>query len=164
MGQYFLIVNKTKKQYLYPHAFNDGLKAWELVASGNMLKALGYLLVKSDGSGGGDLRENPLVGYWAGDEIIITGDYDSSKLYQEAHDTYTDLSTTVLAAMTKKDRQGIDEGIFDPEQIKEQAEWLKDYRKTHKPIPFDKLSTDGRKAVTPADDEFILAPDDLEIV
>lgn len=145
MGQYYLIVNKTKKQFLYPHVFDDGLKAWEIVAGGHTLKALGYLLVKSDGGGGGDLKENDLVGYWAGDEIVITGDYDSSKLYDEAQESYTDISTTVLAAMVK------DEGIYEPEEITAMKEksWMKEYRREHKPIPFSKLSTEGRAKVNP---------------
>jgi len=137
MGQYYLIANKTKKQYLYPHVFNDGLKAWEIVANGETLKALGYLLIKSDcGDGGGDLKENPLVGYWAGDEIIIIGDYDSSKLYDEVSDTYTDISLTVISAMEKED-------VFDKSETNHFLSYRKDYVKEHPIIPFDKLSKTG---------------------
>jgi hypothetical protein len=34
MGQYYLIVNLDKKQYLHPHRFGDGLKLLEFGASG----------------------------------------------------------------------------------------------------------------------------------
>lgn len=160
MGQYYLLVNKTKKQYLDPHAFNDGLKAWEIVANGTMLKALGYLLVKSDGGGIGDLMENQLVGYWAGDEILLVGDYDSSKLYGEASENYTDISLTVLEAMQKE------QGIFDEGQFTNNgySSYMGYYIKQHPAIPFDKLSTDGRKA-TPAIEpvQIIIDPDELEI-
>lgn len=140
MGQYFLTVNKTKKQYLCPHAFQDGAKAWEIVANGGMLKGLGYLLTTSDGGGGGDLKQNPFVGYWAGDEIILVGDYDSSKLYGEAADTYTDISSSVITAMLKEDGG---ECIFHPEIIKDMKERMK--KKGYKPIPFEELSTTKRE-------------------
>lgn len=160
MGQYYSLVNKTKKQYLYSHVFNDGLKAWEIVANGRMLKALGYLLVKSDGGGGGDLQENPLVGYWAGDEILLIGDYDSSKLYQEADETYTDISTTVLSAMQNES------GIFDEgEDVGGRRSYMGTYIKEHPAIPFDKLSTTGRKSnpvIEPL--QSFTPPDELEIL
>ena len=158
MGQYYLLVNVTKKQFLYPHVFDDGLKAWEIVANGNMLKALGYLLVKSDGGGGGDLKPDSLVGYWAGDEILLTGDYDSSKLYDEALNTYTDISTTIQKAMEK-------EGVF-PDNDNWFSKGNKDYFKQNPVIPFDKLSQEGRKPepVKIPEYESIFDPDALEIL
>ena len=98
-----------------------------------VLKGLGYLLIKSDEGGGGDLKENPFVGYWAGDEIIIVGDYDGSNLYGEASDTYTDISSSVIAALLGE-RDG--EFIFDPEIIKT----LKGKLKANPPIPFEQLN------------------------
>lgn len=133
MGQYYLVVNKTKKQYLDPHAFHDGAKAIEIIMNAGILKGLGYLLVTSDGSGGGDLKENPLVGYWAGDEIIIVGDYDSSVLYQDADDTYTNISSSVIAALLGESG-GLH--IFNPEVIK----MLQGTIKEKPPVPFDELT------------------------
>jgi len=61
MGQYFIIVNETKKEYLHPHKFDDGLKLLEFgLSSYGTLFALALLLrqgVGEDGdfsSGGGD--------------------------------------------------------------------------------------------------------------
>jgi len=77
MGQYYLIVNLDKQEYLYPHTFNDGSKLMEFGQSaGGILLALTVLLSDGNGRGGGDIEsENPLVGSWAGDRIVITGDY-----------------------------------------------------------------------------------------
>lgn len=98
MGQYFLVVNKTKKQYLDPHRFHDGLKAREFGSGRRTLSALHALLTKSDGSGGGDYKPDPtgLVGSWGGDRIIIVGDYDSSKLYRKARDSYEEISGNLI--------------------------------------------------------------------
>jgi len=77
VGQYYQIVNTKKRQYLAAHAFGDGPKLMEFGASGSgTMMALAVLLADGNGRGGGDLRsESPLVGSWAGDPIIITGDY-----------------------------------------------------------------------------------------
>jgi hypothetical protein len=105
MGQYFLIINMDKKQYLHAHKFKDGLKAWEIAAGGQMLKGLSLLLTKSDGGGGGDFQEDPtgIVGSWAGDRIWIVGDYDSSKLYDTARQGYENISEKVIPILKKED-------------------------------------------------------------
>ena len=101
MGQYYLIINKTKKQYLNPHRFGDGLKLLEFGPSGRgTMYALALLLRQSDEGGGGDYPgENPVVGSWAGDEIAIVGDYDSSRLFQTADEEYEEMSAKVWPAM-----------------------------------------------------------------
>jgi hypothetical protein len=48
-----------------------------------------WLLRRSDGDGGGDNSTDErsrymTLGRWAGDRLVLIGDYDSSKLYQEA--------------------------------------------------------------------------------
>lgn len=37
--------------------------------------ALFLLLANSNGRGGGDAQPHPLVGSWAGDKIVVQGDY-----------------------------------------------------------------------------------------
>lgn len=86
MGQYFVILNTTKREFLHPHKLGSGLKLWEICAS----KAAGvlvYLLRQSNELGGGDVDDNvkfPNAGRWAGDSITVVGDYDKSRLYQRA--------------------------------------------------------------------------------
>lgn len=77
MGQYYITVNLDKKQYLHPHKFNEGLKLMEFGCSANgTLTALAILLSSGNGRGGGDLRaESDLIGSWAGDRVVVTGDY-----------------------------------------------------------------------------------------
>lgn len=76
MGQYYVVINLTKKQFIHPHAFGDGCKLMEFGSSGRTMSALAVLLVNSNGRGGGDLDSHrPIVGSWAGDKIVIAGDY-----------------------------------------------------------------------------------------
>ena len=56
MGQYYLIVNLDKRQYLHAHKFGDGLKLLEFGSSGSgTMCALAILLADGNGRGGGDL-------------------------------------------------------------------------------------------------------------
>lgn len=86
MGQYHVVVNFSKREWLSPHAFGDGLKLWEQQGGiGGVQTALWLLLACSNGRGGGDFfdRESLLPterlrewsGRWAGDRIAILGDY-----------------------------------------------------------------------------------------
>lgn len=61
-----------------------GLKLWEICANRGA-GVIPYLLRKSDEGGGGDVDADKAkwAGRWAGDRILVVGDYDSSKLYQK---------------------------------------------------------------------------------
>jgi hypothetical protein len=120
MGQYYKVVNLDKKEFIYPHAFGDGLKLMEFGCSScGTMTALAVLLANSNGRGGGDLRsDNEIVGSWAGDRIVVAGDYaepgDSCEgdsdpgasaepnLYHRCHATgdFTDISPLVLEAIS----------------------------------------------------------------
>lgn len=86
MGQYYITVNVDKRQFLDPHNFGGGLKLMEFSGQQFCLpQALCILLAHANGRGGGDLhidgkripqKEADLVGSWAGDRIVVAGDYD----------------------------------------------------------------------------------------
>jgi len=78
MGQYYKLVNLDKKEYIKPHTFGDGAKLKEFGSNGcGMMTGLAMLLSSGNGRGGGDLRSSSsMVGHWAGDRIVCTGDYD----------------------------------------------------------------------------------------
>ncbi len=83
MGQYYLIVNPIKRQFLNPHKFGCGLKLMEFSQSEyGPQQALTILLANGNGRGGGDLEtrgmtdeEKAVIGSWAGDPVIVAGDY-----------------------------------------------------------------------------------------
>ena len=86
MGQYYVAVNLDKQEFLNTYSFNDGAKLLEFGCSANgTMTALAVLLADGNGRGGGDLHaEHPLIGSWAGDRIVISGDYaDEEKFLQK---------------------------------------------------------------------------------
>ena len=110
MGQYYKIVNIKKKQYISPYIFGDGSKLMEFSMSANgVLAGLAILLADGNGRGGGDLHStNQIIGSWAGDNIVVTGDYaDDGKfvkdvdknLYNVASIEGEDISLKVLEAL-----------------------------------------------------------------
>lgn len=129
MGQYHLIVNETKRQYLHPRFFNDGAKLMEFGNSGGAtLLALTVLLAQDNGGGGGDFgsRREPdpslaeLVGSWAGDAIVIAGDYgddDDSGLNLWQRAVGTDAYQNVSGMMIELLLQGGETVDFDPLDI-----------------------------------------------
>ena len=90
MGQYFKAVNVSKQEVVCPWCLSGGAKLWEW--SANRQGAIFTLLLrKSDEGCGGDFHEatfetdpEALVGRWAGDHVVLVGDYDSSGLYEKA--------------------------------------------------------------------------------
>jgi len=128
MGQYYKIVNIKKKQYITPHTFGDGAKLMEFsMSASGVLAGLAILLADGNGRGGGDLHsENDIVGSWAGDNIVIAGDYaDTGKfvkepeqnLYEVASSEGEDISVKVLDAL-------FDDQYFFSEFRKNRAGWV----------------------------------------
>jgi hypothetical protein len=117
MGQYYVIANLDKKEFIKPHDFGDGAKLMEFgLGSTGVMSGLAILLASSNGLGGGDLwipedaeGERPapwgwVPGHWAGDRIVVAGDYDDDPespgfhVYREAYREITpmeDLSNKV---------------------------------------------------------------------
>lgn len=88
MGQYYLTINLDKKQFLHPHELLNGLKLLEFSTSDiGLTTALSLLLAEGNGQGEGDMRPTisanhtkrqeafDFIGSWAGDRIVVAGDY-----------------------------------------------------------------------------------------
>jgi len=98
MGQYFVIVNLDKKEYIHPHNLGSGAKLWEICAN-PIAGVLPFLLRKSSETGGGDIDfESRVAGRWAGDRIVVVGDYDKSGLYDK-----TEMEFKEISKMVKRD-------------------------------------------------------------
>jgi hypothetical protein len=83
VGQYYVIANLDKNEFIDPYAFGNGVKLMEFAMdSSSTMTALAILLASSNGQGGGDLHLPHdssfagLPGRWAGDRIVVAGDYD----------------------------------------------------------------------------------------
>lgn len=101
MGQYHKTCNVTKKQYIHPHHMNCGFKLMEQVGfEKSPADALFLLLANSNGRGGGDANKHPLIGSWAGDSIVVQGDYaeagDPGFIPEDDLDSYIDITQKVV--------------------------------------------------------------------
>lgn len=101
MGQYHKVYNVDKKQYIHGHRIKNGLRLMEQVGwIGSTSTALFLLLANSNGRGGGDAEEHHLIGTWAGDRIVIQGDYADETcqgyINEEKMEEFQDVSKQVL--------------------------------------------------------------------
>jgi hypothetical protein len=128
MGQYYKIVNIKKKQYITPHTFGDGAKLMEFsMSASGVLAGLAILLADGNGRGGGDLHsENDIVGSWAGDNIVVAGDYaDGGKFVKEADRNLYCLATNEGEDISIKVLEALfDDQYFFSEFRKNRAGWV----------------------------------------
>jgi hypothetical protein len=109
MGQYHVLVNLDKKEIVSPHGLGLGLKQWEHLGefNGTLADAMYLLVMTSPNRGGGDLPSTNISSRWAGDRVLVLGDYtedsdvasvpNAGLLYTEAY-SYTDITDLVAEA------------------------------------------------------------------
>ena len=105
MGQYHQVYNKTKKETIDAHSIDNGAKLMEQVGwERSTSTALFLLLANSNGRGGGDAKDHPLVGAWAGDEIVVQGDYAEPDdiSFVEMDGSWKDISEDVKDMLDKE--------------------------------------------------------------
>lgn len=96
MGQYHTLYNVDKKQKV------DGLDGYKLLEiighPKSTATALLLLVANSNGRGGGDVEDHPLVGSWAGDRIVVQGDYaeEGDQAFIADTESYEDITSQVL--------------------------------------------------------------------
>ena len=96
MGQYYLLVNVDKEEFICPWCMHGVAKAWEWCAN-NYIRVLAFLICHSDEEGGGDPHKDyEYYGRWAYDRIVLIGDYDSSGLFDKADKEYRNITRDVL--------------------------------------------------------------------
>jgi hypothetical protein len=95
MGQYHMVYNLDKEEYFR----SDFLKLWEQVGVRSSTTALFMLVANSNGRGGGDFNDHELIGHWAGDRIVVQGDYaepgDPGFIPDRSRDRFKDISHEV---------------------------------------------------------------------
>lgn len=96
MGQYHLLVNLSKREFVDPHRLGVGLKLAEQMSFPLTAVALYASLPCSNGRGGGDLRDHPWIGRWAGDRIAVVGDYALEEDLPGAHTAYSNCRAGVF--------------------------------------------------------------------
>jgi len=104
MGQLHILYNLDKKEYIHGHRLGIGLKLMEQCGfEKSTATGLWLLLANSNGRGGGDALEHPMVGRWAGDRIVVQGDYaeptDKAYLTEQERKDFTDISAEIKALL-----------------------------------------------------------------
>lgn len=107
MGQYHSVYNLDKREYIHAHHIVNGLKLMEQCGfNRSTATAVWLLLSNSNGRGGGDAKEHTLIGHWAGDRLLVQGNYakegDRSFLSKDEMDTFTDISSQVLEMLNNE--------------------------------------------------------------
>jgi hypothetical protein len=109
MGQYHVLVNVDKKETVSPHGLGLGLKQYEHIGefNGTLADAMYILMMTSPARGGGDFPSTNISSRWAGDRVLVLGDYTEDSdvpsipnvgsLYNES-ESYTDITDLVAEA------------------------------------------------------------------
>ena len=132
MGQYHILVNIDKQEWVDPHGLGLGSKQWEgqVGSEGSLADAMYVLTMTSPDSGGGDLPFTEISGRWCGDRVLIVGDYTkpdavqgfvgADAIYQLATQSpdYKNITGEVRDAFTK-----IYEMVFVQENIGSHTFW-----------------------------------------
>lgn len=117
MGQYHILVNVDKAEYLDPFSIGLGSKQWEHQSEarwplyGSLSDAMYILTMTSPNRGGGDMpSHHDVSGRWAGDRVMVVGDYTvdedlpahfmAGNLYGHALDHYAEIGELVREAFT----------------------------------------------------------------
>jgi hypothetical protein len=102
MGQYFLVVNTDKKQFIDAWKFGEGV-AYLQAVSGYHAQAVALLTCRMDQVRG---TEGNLLGSWSGDNVIVAAEYSLTgndgverNLYKTARDEFEDISYKALAML-----------------------------------------------------------------
>lgn len=102
MGQYFLVVNTDKKQFIDAWKFGEGVADLQAV-SGYHAQALALLTCRMD-----EVRDTAgnLLGSWSGDQVFAAAEYASTgnddakrNLYKTALEEFEDISYKALAML-----------------------------------------------------------------
>jgi hypothetical protein len=109
MGQYHVLVNLDKEEVVSPHGLGLGLKQYEHLGefNGTLADAMYILTMTSPNRSGGDLPDTGISGRWAGDRVVVLGDYTSDEdlsdypnasLLFNATDKWVDITDLVATA------------------------------------------------------------------
>lgn len=106
MGQYFVLVNEDREEYVNPHGLGSGMKLVEtLTARGDYNSvgdALAFLVMDGPDDGLTAMNDlSPIAGSWAGDSIRLVGDYADGDLYYRAQEEFDDMTMPVRRELTE---------------------------------------------------------------
>ena len=112
MGQYHILVNLDKQEWVDPHGLGLGAKQYEHAGfEASLADAMYVLVMSSPAGGGGDFPHTEISGRWVGDRVVIVGDYThkdaipnitgADAIYSLAQAQYVNITSEVRTAFEK---------------------------------------------------------------
>jgi hypothetical protein len=112
MGQYHILVNLDKQEWVDPHGLGLGSKQYEHAGfEASLADAMYVLVMSSPAGGGGDFPHTEISGRWVGDRVVIVGDYThkdaipnitgADAIYSLAQAQYVNITPEVRTAFEK---------------------------------------------------------------
>ena len=86
MGQYFIIVNIEKREYIHPHDIKRGAKLLELSKDPIIYGLMSLLQSKNKE------KTALYVGAWANDKILFIGDSEDSSFFKQVVVSFKNIS------------------------------------------------------------------------
>ena len=86
MGQYFIIVNIEKREYIHPHDIKRGAKLLELSKDPIIYGLMSLLQAKNKE------KTALYVGAWANDKILFIGDSEDSSFFKQVVVSFKNIS------------------------------------------------------------------------
>jgi hypothetical protein len=129
MGQYHILVNYDKKEIVETYGLGLGAKQVEQLGAfkGTIADAMYLLVMTSPARGGGDLPMTSVSGRWAGDRVMIVGDYtedsdvpsipNASQLYNA---DCTDITNEVADALKVAFGRDVRESFWHPDYVEKE--------------------------------------------
>ena len=116
MGQYFKIINQTKKQYLEPFDMPSSERFPTLIQNDFMCRMVTWLVCRSENQAylraqNKGFYSQRFMGAWYGDAVDVVGDYDEEDLCYTAKQTYENITTKVMAMALENDQYLLDEFV-----------------------------------------------------
>lgn len=76
MGQYYVLANPVKREFLRPLTFGQATKLTNYFGQFGAMMGLAILIADGNGNGDWDAEDKPAIyGSWAGDPVVLAGDY-----------------------------------------------------------------------------------------
>ena len=154
MGQYWMVVNLDKREYVCPHKVGAGLKLWEQLAAhpgtGAALVVLCAAMPEQRGGGDFNFDDTPegyaaiaerTIGRWAGNRIALVGDY--AERGDLPRDDDADLIYHLCGTATDRESSAAHWAKCDwTSNAKEQRKYKNKARRLRKAVPFTDVSDD----------------------
>ena len=86
MGQYFIIVNLRKREYIHPHDLKRGAKLLEISKDPIIYGLMSLLQAKNKE------KTALYVGSWANDKILFIGDSEDSSFFKQVVVSFKNIS------------------------------------------------------------------------